>query len=47
MPWYHEHRQEFDAEMAADAERDEAAARQCAGGNRKPGPLPPDPPVAY
>jgi uncharacterized protein (DUF433 family) len=28
LAWYHEHRQEFDAEMAADAERDELAAQQ-------------------
>lgn len=31
LAWYHEHRQEFDAEMAADAERDELAAKQGAG----------------
>jgi uncharacterized protein (DUF433 family) len=32
LAWYHDHRQQFDAEMAAEAERDEAAARQHAGG---------------
>jgi uncharacterized protein (DUF433 family) len=32
LAWYHDHREEFDAEMAAEAERDEAAARQHAGG---------------
>jgi uncharacterized protein (DUF433 family) len=31
LAWYHDHQQEFDAEMAADAARDEAAARQHAG----------------
>ncbi len=34
LAWYHEHQREFDAEMAADEERDEAAARQGAGDAR-------------
>lgn len=34
LAWYHDHRDEFDTEMAADAERDEAAARQGAGNAR-------------
>jgi uncharacterized protein (DUF433 family) len=34
LAWYHDHRDEFDLEMAADAARDEAAAQQGAGGAR-------------
>jgi uncharacterized protein (DUF433 family) len=32
LAWYHDHREEFDAEMAADAAHDEAAAQQGSSG---------------
>ena len=33
LAWYHDHRDEFDSEMAADAARDAAAADQGATGS--------------
>jgi uncharacterized protein (DUF433 family) len=33
LAWYHEHKAEFDEELAAEAEADEAVVRQMQGGS--------------